>query len=253
MLRSFAFAALLCAGFVSLGCSDDDAGPAGSAGNAGESAGGGGAGATPAAGAGGEGGRNGTPAAGWEGSTPHLTAVGKVASGDVDFTVTGADAANLEVLYCERNYIVPDLEDTAGWAEGGFLEKVELKYNIPEYDGVPAELEVGFLYYAYGEEPNNPLTVGAASSDGFTNSAVNIELSISAEDENGEEIYTLEDVAASGKFYLEEYTGEVGEDGLTIANETGTFGGYLEATLESGATFKLSFTANCGENDLETP
>jgi hypothetical protein len=239
---------------LAAGCGDDSADePSNSdGGTAGKGGSGGSAGAPEGHGGDdGQTGEGGAPAtSAWEGTTLHLTSEGSIQGGAVELSVTGDDAADIEVLYCERNYIVPDLEDTSAWAEDGYLEKVELKYNIPDFDGVPAELEIGFYYFDYSKAPKNPLSVGTAEEGTLGVEDVNVEIQLTLDDGNETEIA---DVAKSGKFYLEEYTGELGEDGLTIPDESGTFGGYLEATLESGSVLELSFTANCGENDLEIP
>jgi hypothetical protein len=251
-LRSLSVvSALFLGALFASGCGDDSADePSNSDGGTAGTSSGGSAGA-PQGQAGEGAGEGGAPASSaWEGETRHLTAEGSIQGGEVDLTVTGDDAEDVEVLYCERNYIVPDLEDTSAWGDEGYLEKVELKYNIPDFDGVPAELELGFYYFAYGKAPKNPLSVGTAEEGVFGVEDVNVEVTLTLDDGNETEIV---DTAKSGKFYLEEYTGEVGDDGLTIADETGTFGGYLEATLESGSQLKVSFTANCGENDLEIP
>ena len=254
-LRKLSVVSALFLGVVfAAGCGDDSADEPsnGNAGSAGKGGSGGSAGAPDGQGGDdGETGEGGAPSSSaWEGTTPHLTSEGSIQGGTVELSVTGDDAADIEILYCERNYIVPDLEDTSAWAEEGYLEKVELKYNIPDFDGVPAELEIGFYSFDYSKAPKNPLSVGTADEEAVGVEDVNVEIQLSLDDGNETEIV---DVAKSGKFYLEEYTGEVGEDGLTIPDESGTFGGYLEVTLESGSTLKVSFTANCAENDLEIP
>src|SRR5262245_31253821 len=67
----------------------------------------------------------------WEGSTEHLKADGDVVDKPIAIDLSGADAKNVEKLFCERNYT------------GGVLEKVELKHEF-SYEGQGAELEIEF-------------------------------------------------------------------------------------------------------------
>ncbi len=173
---------------------------------------------------------------------------GSIQGGAVELSVTGDDAADIEILYCERNYIVPDLEDTSAWADEGTSRKWSSSTTSPTSTASRPSSKSASSISTTRRRPRTRSSVGTADEEAFGVEDVNVEIQLSLDDGNETEIV---DAAKSGKFYLEEYTGEVGEDGLTIPDESGTFGGYLEATLESGSTLKISFTANCAENDLE--
>jgi hypothetical protein len=56
--------------------------------------------------------------------------------------------------------------------------------------------------------------------------------------------------ATSGTFHFEQWEGAPGEDGVVIPDNEGSFGGFFTVTLDDGAEFSASFTANCGENDM---
>jgi hypothetical protein len=168
----------------------------------------------------------------WQGEVEHLKAEGAIGGRTLSLDVNGADAKNLEVLFCERNYVA------------GRIEKVELKHNF-EFDGEPAELEVTFVAFDYSMKPAGSIAVGGASEDAPTADKINVELKI----ETLETMVELEDVAASGTFTLQSLTGTPGSDGL-IPSGQGDFAGYLDAELESGDKLQISFTVRCGDNDV---
>jgi len=201
------------------------------------------AGADGAGGEGGTGSEDPTAAAPdtWSGSEPHVDLHGNVGERTLDLVVEGADAADLGTAYCERNYKVPDLEDTSAWAAEGYLEKVEIKVNF-FFDDALAEFQLELV------TPNLTQEVGT-TFDVAHNAEVNIGISV---DEDGPNAAEYEDAAVGGSATLEELDGEVGDDGLTFPDEEGTFGLYVDVELESGGAFKGSLTVNCGENDLET-
>jgi hypothetical protein len=215
----------LSAFLVTAGCSKDD----------GETDGG--------AGSGGTGSDDPTAAAPdtWSGSEPHVDLHGNVRERQLDLVVEGADAADLGTAYCERNYKVPDLEDTIDWADQGLLEKVEIKVNF-FFDDALAEFQMELV------TPNLPDEIGT-TFDVPGDAEVNIGITV---DEEGPNAAEYEDAAIGGSATLHELDGEVGDDGLTIPDEEGTFGLFVDVELESGGAFKGSLTVNCGENDLET-
>jgi hypothetical protein len=50
---------------------------------------------------------------------------------------------------------------------------------------------------------------------------------------------------------LEAYTGEVGPDGLVIPDDTGTVGGFFEASWSNSESLVGSFTAPCSFTEIE--
>jgi hypothetical protein len=82
----------------------------------------------------------------------------------------------------------------ADWLSGS--SSLELKYNIPDFDGVPAELEIGFYYFDYSKALKNPLSVRTADEEAFGAEDVNVEIQLSLDDGNDTEIV---EVAKSGK------------------------------------------------------
>lgn len=153
----------------------------------------------------------------WAGETPHLTVAGAVAGDRVELSVSGADAADLGTLYCERNYA------------SGVFEKYEAKYNF-DYKGQAAELELT----VEGQEAVGSYTIGT-----------DITFEVKIETADGTE---YENAGTSGSLDIELVTGTPDGMGMIPDNE-GAFGGYVSATLDDGNTFQASFTANCGAND----
>lgn len=172
------------------------------------------------------------PGAAWEGATEHVTLVGAVGGRELEVALTGAQAQDLEVVFCERNYV------------SGALEKIEIKHAF-EFDGMPAELKIEFDAFDFTGEPSDTIAIRPAGDHALTTSDMSVQMAIELED--GTEI---EDFGVTGTFELELFTGTAGEDGMIPSGE-GSFGGYLDATLDGGGEVQLSFTARCGENDVE--
>lgn len=178
----------------------------------------------------------------WVGDEPHLAVVGSVAGEAFDLSADGSDASDVGTLFCERNYIVPDLEDDSAWANDGYLQKVEIKFNYTSGDAFAEfqmELEAEDLMALVGED----LTIGDEAD-------AQVGLTIDPDGPNEEE---FEEVSASGTVTLELLSGEVGADGLTVPDGEGAFGAYVDIELADGGSIQGSFTANCGDNDLEIP
>jgi len=223
---SIAFAGWAAGSAVACSSGDADDGIGGAAGNQGDGSGGntssgGGSGA-------------------WQGATPHLELSGTVADHELVLEVSGDAAADLGTVYCERNYIVPDVDDPSTWSEG-YLQKVEFKLNF-FYENALAELQM---------ELENP---DLMTSEGATfavpdDAEVNVGLATDVDGPNEQE---FEDVATGGAVTLELFSGEMGDDGV-IPDGEGAFGAYVDVELASGGSIEGSFTVNCGENDLEVP
>lgn len=176
----------------------------------------------------------------WLGSTPHLDAAGSVGEKNVDLSAAGVDAADLGTLYCERNYIVPALNDTSDWANEGYLEKVEFKFNF-FFEETLAEFQLELEGEGLFSKVGQTLVIGE-----------DVEVALGLKkDVDGPNEEEFEDEARSGSVALELLSGEVGEDGLTVPDGEGAYGAFVDVELESGGNFRGSFTMNCGPNDLE--
>jgi len=177
----------------------------------------------------------------WQGETPHLEMVGSLAGQDVVATVEGDDAADVGVFYCERNYIVPDTEDPSTWA-AAYLEKVEIKFNFFYMDQL-AEFNVEIVHEDLPGSVGEMLPIDAATE-------ATVQITVDPEGPNEVE---FPDAGVAGNVTIGLLTGTPGTDGVVIPDGEGAFGAYLDLELESGGTLQGSFTANCGENDLEIP
>lgn len=154
----------------------------------------------------------------WVGETPHLTVAGYVAGDRLDLAVADADAADLSILYCERNYA------------SAVFEKYEVKYNF-EYKGQAAELE---------------LTIEGQEAVGSYTAGDDIQFEVKIETADGTE---YENAATGGSVEIGLVTGTPDGMGMIPDNE-GAVGGYVNVTLDDGNVLQASFTANCGANDV---
>ena len=238
-------ALLLSASSLQFACDSAESDGQGGGGSSNETGGqSGSTGGQTAGGAGGAGGEGTALPSEWVGETPHLNAAGDVGEKAVSLAPNATNSADLGTFYCERNYIVPTLEPSAGWETEGYLLKVEVKFNF-FFEGELAEFQLEL------EKPDLLDSVGDVLSVGEGEDAqVNIGLGV---DDGGPNAAEYEDSAVSGTFTLSELSGTVGADGLTIPGGEGAFGGYVDVTLASGGSFRGSFTANCGDNDFELP
>lgn len=219
------------ASLATVACSDDvDGGAGGGAGGEGGAASGGGGGAP-----------NGSGVAEWLGADAHLEFEGTVGGKAIDFSVDEGEAADVAIVYCERNYIVPDPDDSSTWGEG-YLQKVEVKYNL-FYEGKLAEFQLEVEAEALAAGAPRTLTIGDAV-------ASTPQLTL-APDEVDEEQF--EDPAVAGTIEFELFDGTPGADGVVVPDGEGKIGFFVDLELESGAKLRGSFTASCGDNDLEAP
>lgn len=212
----------------------------GSGGTPSGGAGSGGSGSGGAAGgsADGSGGSEGADA--WQGETPHLALSGMAFGKQLVLDEAGDDAADIGTVYCERNYIVPDLDDPSTWVDG-YLEKVELKLNFFFEEGL-AEFQMELVHAEL-------LTSEGVTFDIPSEAEANFGLTTDVDGPSEED---FEDVGTSGTVTLELLSGQAGEDGL-IPDEEGVYGAYVDVQLESGGHLQGSFSVNCGKNDLEVP
>jgi hypothetical protein len=196
-----------------------------------------GTGGTPSGGAGSGGSSTGDA---WQGETPHLALSGMAFGKQLVLDETGDDAADIGTVYCERNYIVPDLDDPGTWADG-YLQKVELKLNF-FFEEALAEFQMELVHPEL-------LTSEGVSFDIPGDAEANFGLTTDVDGPSEED---FEDVGTSGTVTLELLSGQAGDDGL-IPDEQGVYGAWVDVQLESGGSLKGSFSVNCGENDLEVP
>ncbi len=205
-------------------------------------------GAFASAGCGDEGGTS-APTA-WEGQAPHLVAVGRVDGEDIAFTLRG-DAANGDVVYCERNYIVPSVSDASTWSDG-YLEKIELKWDVV-VDGIERayQIELGAHDFSASSDGASLDVVAYDEDAEQTSGAVNAAIEWEWEADGSE--FELGAESETGAFVRGTLTGTPGADGVVIPDGTGTFGGYLHLTWANGDFLDVTFTAQCGDNDLDIP
>ncbi len=189
----------------------------------------------------------------WQGSTPHFALKGSLNGEDLDIELTSVDAADLTKHYCAREYDVPKIEGTEelDWANGSGSE-VELTALV-KVNGKARDLQIDFKDHDFTKDaPGTELTVVPDIEDlapGPNELRVEVEWYVSggiAADLDA----TYEEAAQSGKVIVELFGGEVGDNGLTIPDNEGTFGVFADLTWSETEHLTISLTANCGKNDI---
>lgn len=190
----------------------------------------------------------------WLGSTPHLLAVGTIQGETVEFELEGEDAENLDRYFCERNYIVPDIEDESTYSDG-YLEKIEVKWLV-EVDETEREYQLELLAFDFrAAETGNtfPLVTYDEESAGDLETDSLMATFSWEYEEAGNEV-EVDAPGETGSFSFERLDGTPAEsNGLVVPDEEGSVGGYIEMSWDNGDEIAISFTTLCGENDLDIP
>ncbi len=190
----------------------------------------------------------------WSGDEPHLAAVGSIEGEDVAFFLEGSEAVNVNRFFCERNYVVPSLDDQSDWANDGYLEKIEVKWLVV-VEGSEREYQLELLQHDFGaSEDGDTIAVVAFDEDSTERAPETIMAGFGWQyEEDGNEV-EIEALSETGSFVRGTLTGEIDPDnGLVIPDGEGSLGGYLHLEWDNGDRLDLDFTANCGDNDLDIP
>ncbi|MBP7684801.1 MAG: hypothetical protein KBB95_23005 [Deltaproteobacteria bacterium] len=187
----------------------------------------------------------------WLGDEPHLLVVGTVDGETLHFDLRGEAAASLETLFCERNYLLPDLADETTWDEGT-LEKFEIKWRTTE-GGVEREYQLELLAHDFDASTDGAMINVVAYDEGDAAQLPNrIMAALEWEyEEDGQEVERGA-AAASGTFTRGAIVGTP-DVGVVVPDGEGSVGGYLHMVSGDGDVLDVSFTALCGDNDLDIP
>ncbi len=191
----------------------------------------------------------------WMGDQPHFAIRGTLNGENLDVTLEGDAAKDLENLHCLREYQVPSEatstdETDAGvedWENGKMSEvQVIVQLNV---NGTSRELDLELKRHNYqADEVGTEVTIiprDDSKEPGSTEMWSEIEWY-----ENDENIY--EQASQEGTFVLKRFTGTPGEDNpLVIPENTGSVGGVLTAKWSPTETVSISFTADCTGNSVE--
>ncbi|UJR82567.1 hypothetical protein [Sandaracinus amylolyticus] len=182
----------------------------------------------------------------WQGEATHVDAVGTIDGLAVDFDLDASDAAE---VFCERNYVVPDVDDPATWSSG-YLEKVEVKWLVV-VDGTEREYQLELSAHDFGASADGQTLSIVGYEEGAARAPTTIQVAADAEwEEDGSEREHVS-LSGTGTFVRGVVTGTPGGDGVVVPDGQGTFGGYLHLESAGGESLDVSFTVPCGDNDLD--
>lgn len=185
----------------------------------------------------------------WSGEESHLVVKGHLNGEDLDISLTGSVAADPAMLWCAREYDGPPDADGNPDVTRAKLYKVNV-LGIVTIGGEDRRLELEFKPHDFQADAVPSATNIIARVDGEAVAANESWLDFEWHTPDGEGDL-LETSAQTGKLDLELYSGEPGEDGLTIPEGEGSIGGLLDAKWSENERLQVSFSAPCTENSLD--
>jgi len=188
----------------------------------------------------------------WQGETPHLAISGTLNGEEVDVDLSPEDAADLATLWCTREYEAPEDSDGEPIIEEGVLDEISLQVLNVSMGGEQRDIQIEFKSHDFGaDEPGTVLQVVPRVEDPAAPGTLYVEWEwyLAGEFLADEDAY-YEGSAVDGTVEVALYTGEIGADGVTIPDNTGSFGVYADVYWSESEHLQISFTANCGENDF---
>jgi hypothetical protein len=181
---------------------------------------------------------------GWLGQKPHGVIQGSAGDEDLDIEITKASDVKVAEIVCEREYEVPVVDDVEQ------LEDAEL-----------TGFEIGAIITVDGEERAFELDVEGPSLLDYVGKALEI-VPDGSDPEPGQAIVEIKWTRLSdeaelldtdtdtGSLTVEEIIGEPGEGGVIIPDNEGAVGITGKLRFSASQAIDISFTANCGENDI---
>lgn len=189
----------------------------------------------------------------WQGEKRHLVVAGTVDGERVDFELTEDEAADSESLFCERNYVVPNLNDVSTWTDG-VLEKIELKWRRT-VDGTEREYQIELSAHDFSaSKDGSQLDVVTYDAEATLLEKSSVQASFEWQYEAGDSEVERGAESEKGSFDRGLLKGTPGEAmGVVVPDGEGAFGGYLHLSWKNGDVVDVSFTAECADNDLDIP
>jgi hypothetical protein len=183
----------------------------------------------------------------WLGATRHLSAFGTLNGESIELEINGDTAADLESLACERDYLVPLVDGAPKWDEG-VLADIQIT-GVATAGGMQRFFEIELKSHDFGPDAPGTTIEILPRNDEEEPGPLAMWLEWEWIDELGDEIY--ESAAETGTFTLGAFEGEVDANGLVIPDGEGWIGGFLYARWSETEDVRLSFSVNCGENEVE--
>jgi hypothetical protein len=197
-------------------------------------------------------GRGGNGITEWLGAELHVAT-----EGDVAASVIGSDpvfdfdaAETMSLTECARQFRVTDPGDPGTFDDGnGRLTELELTIEVV-VNGEEREYEVGFESDDFNDfDLGSSITVIEDPDDDSDPPTGQAWAEFQGEWESGGMQVEFEEKATGGTLVIEELSGGTG--GLVIPDDTGNFGAFFSLDFADGTSLTGSFTAPCGENDVE--
>jgi hypothetical protein len=183
----------------------------------------------------------------WKGPSPHLHLTGTYQAEELNLQLPENEAGDIAKLACRREYQAPIVNGKFDMTKAKLFE-VKLNGNVT-VKGQARKLEIEFKRMSFTDGVGKSFAViprDDTASPGPQQMWFEWEWHDAATDD------TLDERAAhEGSFFMGEMTGEVDANGV-IPDNVGTFGGFVTAKWSETETVKLSFTAKCGENEVES-
>jgi len=189
----------------------------------------------------------------WQGETAHVAIEGKLNGEALDISISGEDAQNIERLLCYREYDVPtDTDDNPIFEEGVMSEMGFNIYNVM-VDGEARDIQLEFKDHDFSADAEgDTLTVIPRNEDvvpAADELFVEWEWYLAGGLDADEDAYYAQS-ALEGTVVLELFSGEVGDDGLMIVENTGMIGIYADLYWSETEHIQMSISASCGPNDF---
>jgi hypothetical protein len=185
----------------------------------------------------------------WQGEAAHLIVKGHLNGEDLDFAITGEDAADTDRVWCGREYAGPP--DANGDPD---VTKAKLyKTNIYAQVTVGGEdrrleLELKPHDFQSDEVPSTAKIIARVDGESVAADETWLEFEWHTPDGEGD---LLETSAQTGTLELELYSGQPGDDGLIIPAGEGSIGLKLDAKWSENERLQVSVTALCTESELD--
>ncbi len=185
----------------------------------------------------------------WQGAEPHFVVKGHLNGEDLDLSIVGEAAADPERVWCGREYDGPPDANGEPDVSLAKLYKVNV-YAQVNIGGEARRLELEFKPYDFqaATVPSSIEIVARVDDESVAESAMWTDFEWHTPDGEGD---LLETSAQTGRFELELYTGEPGDDGLMIPEGEGSIGGTMDASWSEQDRLQVSMTALCTENELD--
>jgi hypothetical protein len=184
------------------------------------------------------------PSAGWLGRSPHAAISGSVNDEDLSIQLAGETQVAAAEITCEREYDIPVVN---GAPDPAMAKLVGFEIGaVIEVNGELRAFELDVEGPNLGNHIGKDLGIVPDGSDPEEGQAI-VEIKWTRVADEAELLDTSTD---TGTLVIEEIIGEPGEGGVVIPDNIGAVGVTGKLRFGANDALDISFTANCGENDI---